>query len=74
MSSSLLIVIDTSLFNLFIPGGLKNYKSKTIELTLLSLIFLWQAIDVITLLSVRLKKQRDNGKSSKLSPSSNDLT
>jgi hypothetical protein len=51
-----MVIFILSLSNLNIPEGLKKYKSKTIELIISSDRYLWQLIDVITLLSVLIKK------------------
>ena len=52
------------MLTLFIPGGRKKYKSKTIPFTLPSSIDLGHLIDVIPLLSVILNKHNGIGISS----------
>ena len=60
--NSLVIVIFISSFSvLFIPGGLKKYKSKTINFFLSSENDSGHFIDVITSLFVKLNKHRGIG-------------
>ena len=52
----IIVLLVFSLVNLFMPGGLKKYKSKTNNFFFSLENLLWQEIDVITSLFVKLKR------------------
>ena len=68
-----IVTFTSSLLGLFIPGGLKKYKSKTIDFFLLSGRDSGHFIDVITSLLVKLNKHIGTGISFKSSTSSKFL-